>query len=362
MKKIILNLGLILISAFSFAQNGLDSILVETYYISNAADAAASVGVLPVGSVTYRLYAAMKPGYKFQALYGVPTTPPDTVHELLLKTTTTFFNNEDRGATTPTYTKTQAKGNSIMLDSWFSVGAACSGQIGVLKSADDGVATVVNSNGILQNNDPLAGIPLTTQDGMIAGTPEAVTFVGLTTELNVFDATSQAGNSFSTTNGSIASLNGSVGTGSANMVLLGQFTTDGQFCYELNVQIGTPSGGIQNYVARNPRGNEISIPSLKKCITSNPTAVNNLNSSESRFITVYPNPTNDFFSFEITSSKQNCNYSIYNIEGKKMIHKEIGIVSQKRVEQVDMSSFSNGIYFIELFVDGHSSFQKIAKN
>jgi len=262
MKKIILGICLLFLSIFTFAQNGLEGIIVEKYYVANAADDAGSVGTLPTGSVTYRIYADMLPGYKFQAAYGI------AAHVLTVSTTTTFFNNEDRGATTPTYTKLQAKGNSVMLDSWLSVGAACSGNFGILKSEDDvalGGATVVNSNGILANTDPSAGIPLTTQDGLWAGAPQTVTFVGITApDLDPFDAVSQTGNSLIVSNGSWASLTGSTGpVASTNKVLIGQFTTDGVFHYELNLQIGTPiAGGVQNFVASNPTGAEISIPSL----------------------------------------------------------------------------------------------------
>lgn len=261
MKKILLGLGLLFTSVFAQAQNGLENVIVEKYYVSNAADAAGSVGTLPVGSVTYRIYADLLPGYKFQAAYGIPT------HALTFSTTTTFFNNEDRGATTPTYTKTQARSNSVMLDSWLSVGAGCVGNFGILKSEDDvaaGGPTVVNSNSMLQNADPSAGIPLTVQDGLYAGVPEAVTTVGLTAaDLGVFDATSQVGGLFSTTNGSWASLNGSLGPIAAtNRVLIAQITTDGVFHYELNIQVGTPTGGVQNFVALNPTGSEISLPSL----------------------------------------------------------------------------------------------------
>ena len=71
MKKIILGLALIVSTLAARAQNGLESIVVEKYYVSNAADAAGSTGTLPVGSVTYRIWADMLPGYNFQALYGV---------------------------------------------------------------------------------------------------------------------------------------------------------------------------------------------------------------------------------------------------------------------------------------------------
>ena len=61
-----------LIAGLVKAQNGLENITVEKYYVSNAADATGSIGVLPVGSVTYRIFADLLPGYKFQAAYGVP--------------------------------------------------------------------------------------------------------------------------------------------------------------------------------------------------------------------------------------------------------------------------------------------------
>lgn len=265
MKKIFLGMAFLLAALAGKAQNGLENIIVEKYYVSNAADAAGSVGALPVGSVTYRIYADMLPGYKFQAAYGV------NGHPLVLSTSTSFFNNEDRGATTPTYTKTQARANTVMLDSWLSVGAACSGNnFGVLKSEDDvtlGGATVVNSNvpPILQNNDASAGIPISVQDGIwtAATAPEAVTFVGISaTDLSMFDATSQAGNSFTTINGSWAALNGATGPTASNRVLIAQITTDGIFTYELNIQIGTPTGGVQNFVASNPVGSEIQLASL----------------------------------------------------------------------------------------------------
>ena len=256
MNKITLpGLFLTLLGFCAQAQNGLEGIIVEKYYVSNASDVAGSIGTLSSNSTTYRIFADMLPGYKFQAAYGVPA------HELRIQTTTKFFNNEDRGAITPTYSKTQAADNTVMLDTWVSVGAACTGNFGILKSEDNGVATVVNNDGLLMNNagDPP---PVSSQDGLIAGTPQAVTLVGFTNELDIIDATSQQGNLISTFNGSWASLTGSTGPTAANKVLIGQFTTNGCFTFELNIQIGTPTGGVENYVARNPVGNEILLPGL----------------------------------------------------------------------------------------------------
>ena len=262
-KKIMLGVCLMIFGFFANAQNGLEKIIVEKYYVSNADDAAASIGTLPVGSVTYRIYVDMLPGYTFQTAYGSAS------HPLKIATTTSFFNNEDRGATTPTYTKAQAKNNTVMLDSWVTVGAACVGNFGVLKTNDNGVATVVNSDGVLQNNDTTAGIPLTVQDGLLAGSPHStVTVLGL--DLSSIDATSQAGNLITTNSGGWACMDGVQGSTPGakgpdslkNILLIAQITTDGQLSFELNIQLGTPTGGTVQFVAKNPTGKEIQIPSL----------------------------------------------------------------------------------------------------
>jgi hypothetical protein len=236
-KNLLLGLGLVLFGTVAQAQNGLEQIVVEKYYISNSADAGGSVGALPAGSVTYRVYADMLPGYKFQALYG------NSDHTLKVSTSTTFFNNEDRGATTANaIASNQLKNNTVALDSWFSVGASAAGQFGVLKSEDDGLANLVLANTLLKNNAVKMGIPLTTQDGNMAGSPEAVTLVGFGTELNIFDVVSQAGSSIALNNHAISALSGATGPTASNRILLGQFTTDGIFRFEFNIQIGTPTG------------------------------------------------------------------------------------------------------------------------
>jgi hypothetical protein len=364
MKKLISSFYLILISFISNSQ-GLENIIVEKYYVSDLNDASvnSSGGILPVGSVTYRIFADMAPGYKFQAVFGVPD------HEMKIQTTTLFFNNEDRGATSPTFTKTQAANNTVMLDSWLSVGAACNGQFGVLKSEDDGVATVVNAESpmVLQNADASAGIPISMQDGMIAGSPEPVTLVGINTEIAVFDNQNDGTNGplFSSSNGSWASLNGSTGPDSTtNKVLLAQITTDGVLTFELNLQIGIPANSIvEQYVARNPIGSEIEFPSLIYSSLDTTTGVKELNSITPAFV-VYPNPTKDNISLEVMPQGRSENnfYKIYNSQGKIIAFKDLGTIGDYYFENIDMSSFAKGNYIIELFSDGKSTAKNIIVN
>ena len=48
-----------------------------------------------------------------------------------------------------------------------------------------------------------------------------------------------------------------------NKILIGQFTTDGDFSFELNVQLGTPTIGVsEKYVAVNPVASDFTHPGL----------------------------------------------------------------------------------------------------
>lgn len=362
LKKILFGLSLVVAGNTLKAQNGLENVIVETYYVADANDTAFSGanadGFLPIGSVTYRIFVDMLPGYKFEALYGV------SGHDLTISSSQPFFNNEDRGSTTPNWTKAQGSHNTVMLDSWFSVGAACNGQIGVLKADDNGVANAVNTDGILQNTVGV-GIPLTSQDGMVAGTPQAVTFVGLSAaDLDVFDGFSLVGNSFSTSNGSIASLNGSYGADSLiNRVLVGQFTTNGDFCFSLNVQIGTPGGGYEQYVDVAPVGAEIQPQPNFLHFCSNQVGVKTEKSPAVSSIEIYPNPASNTVTLDLNSSeKVNSNsYRIFDMIGNVLVDKTIGAISGRYTEKVDVSEFSKGIYFIEIMQDGVKSTKKLIK-
>jgi len=260
MKNLLLALVLSVFGLLVKAQNGLENIYVERYYVTDATDAANSHPPLPAGSVTYRIFADMLPGYKVQSIFGSPA------HTLLMNTTTSFFNNSDEGLSIPTFNATKAKKNTVMIDSWLSTGGACGGYLGIPKAEDNGVGNFVNSNVpmLLQNNAAQAGIPLSIQDGMFAGAVPATITLGIDQAmLDVFGDGTVVGNSFSLTNGAWSCLAGAAGPiPESNKVLIAQITTDGIFHFELNIQIGTPSGGTENYVSSNPTGVEMTIPSL----------------------------------------------------------------------------------------------------
>lgn len=243
---------------------GLEGVIVEKYYVSSAADTlqADSNAYIPPGSVTYRIYADLKPVYRIQAVFGIEQ------HELRIQTSTRFYNckSSDGRAANDVQPANLTK-TTGMLDSWVSMGAAALDYQGVLKTEDDTTANLVKQHtyGILRNNDPAAGIPLMEHDGMrFLRYQPATQFYHFDNDLHVFEYAwnDSVTGLLRTTDGAWASYGGAVGPQPDNRVLIAQLTTDGVLSFELNIQIATPDGGIEKYVARNPGSEMQTLPSL----------------------------------------------------------------------------------------------------
>jgi hypothetical protein len=220
----------------------LESIIIEKYYESTGKDSREKVGGhLPKHSVVYRIYVDMKPGYYLQAVYG------NENHELFLKTSTTFFNNlYNYGTTAFNVHPLDINENTVALDSWLTMGAGSRMHMGILKP-DDTDGSIIKRNG------------LDKADGLTTGI--LPTFKQFNLDLAVFYG--KIDFSFlSTKNGAWAAIEGVKGPTSDNRVLIAQLTTDGILSFELNIQIGTPTNGVLNFVARNPLGSEIQFDGL----------------------------------------------------------------------------------------------------
>ena len=244
----------------ALAQNGLERIIVERYYIADTTDEKASGGTLRAGSVTYRIFIDLLPGYKFQAAYGVPG------HPMFFTTSTNFFNDEENGeifGSEIPYAYLTKK--ALMLDSWVSSGANSTASYGVLKT-DDPTESTQNYDGLLKNSNPQAGIPVKINDGLQAAAPvPGVSVFGIdSTDLVIFkkNKLKVSGQKFYSENGSWFCMGGSIALDTSNKILIAQLTTDGLFNFELNIQIGTPQGEVENYVARKPVDKEIEFPGL----------------------------------------------------------------------------------------------------
>ncbi|MDZ4750992.1 MAG: hypothetical protein SGI87_05200, partial [Flavobacteriales bacterium] len=247
------------VNACDGTSGGVEDVIVETYYISDANDATdTDGGSLPEGSTTYRVYIDLAPGYELQAVYG------NNNHELRIETTTEFFNNVDRGETIGrNIPDNRIDENTVALDSWVTMGGATTLRRGLLKAEDTNGSLVGGTNndggsasiaaGLLVNADVLAGIPLTSQDGLDATVGPTVTVVGL--DLSTFD-NANSGAAFVSTGGAWSVLEGVQGNTTTNRVLVAQITTDGELSFTLNVQVGTPDGDTEQYVASSPVNSE----------------------------------------------------------------------------------------------------------
>ena len=376
MKKITLSLGLVFASLYSQAQ-GLDTIIVEKYYQANAADVATATAQgaivpLTVNSVTYRVYADLAPGYKLLQVWG------NSNHTLNISTTTAFFNDPDNGVPSgpQSLTLAKTKTRTTLLDSWLTIGGVMSGKVGVLKSEDtDG--SIGNTQGLLANNPGGAfGLPIMgagAQDGLLPLTVSAPGLIGISAaQIDAFDQNANydatpgfhAANSFTANGGSISTPGGVVGATASNMVLIGQFTTDGVFSFTLNLQIQPTAGGAAlNYVPDNVKANEVQSNTLIYPYPITIGVKDKNNTATQSIISVYPNPTKDVFTLTASINKESVNnsYSVYNAMGSLISYKNLSSISNTFTHTIDLSAYPSGLYFVSASIDGVNSIKKIVK-
>ncbi len=365
MKKITLIVGLLIISPIAKSQ-GLEGIVVEKYYVSDELDSAnaadnGAVSELHKGSITYRVFVDMATDYRFLNLYG------NANHDFKINSSTNFYNDPNNGSVFPQASVTNTRKNTTLIDSWLSVGGAASGMMGVLKTEDtDG--SIGNAQNILANNPGGdMGLPINgtgAQDGLIPGTPKTCNSFGFTTELDIFDQT--PGGSFLTNGGAIYALGGAVGETASNMILIGQFTTDGIFSFELNILLGIPNEAqSETYVAKNAIESETQDSSLiYSSYIAPPIDTSELTENlKSASFSVYPNPTSDEFTLFISNSLGNSsdNYILQDITGKTVSSSKLVKDVNNFSKTVNISALPAGIYFLTVSLNNNVSTKKIVK-
>ena len=262
---------------------GLKRIILEKYYLSDDNDATDTYGGrLADSSATYRIYADLNEGFKLIDVYG------DANHSLIIGTTTKFFNNEAAGKILGnSIDASKLDENTLALDSWVTIGGASDSHLGIRKflDSDGSIVGGVNNDGgsasipggLLVNNDPNFGIPLSTSDGLTSGASGSTVVTGL--DISMFDNENDT-TELNATSGSWSVSSGIQGPTTENEVLIGQFTSNGSLYYELNITIESSTFGTQKYVSRNPVGtNEYLDTTLRKQKTdipgcTSPTACN----------------------------------------------------------------------------------------
>jgi len=246
MKKIIL-LFIVFIQTLCVFSQGLEDVIVEEIPVSAAA--IAKDPNLNVNSVTYRVYIDMAPNYELQAVFALENQP------VKFTTTTKFYNSGTFGATfgKDILAAIFPLDASLPFDSYVTIDAATNTSLGILRSEDNTDGTV---------------------DGLIAGTALATQVI--TNDMNYSDVFNQlplAGN-FSSETAIYSVIGGEQGPTSTNRVLIGQFTTDGDFSFEINVQMRiVGEGEFEQWVSNNPVEDQILSDKLKFPRSENPPPV-----------------------------------------------------------------------------------------
>ncbi len=223
---------------------GLEGVIVEEFY-QTSGDDAPPFGA-PDGLTTYRVYLDLATDYEAQIIFA---SAPDANGNVLEFATTTTFWNSSLGVTFGDALGAGVFGlGATPLDSYLTMGSAGTGQIGVLKTEDPDGSTIV---GRLANT-PADGIAITTADGQTPGTSFPAGQLGL----DLTGVGFPGGSMVQTLDGSFFNLDGVQGVTSSNTVLIGQFTTDGEFSFKLNVQLIAPDGSTERYTHTDPQLND----------------------------------------------------------------------------------------------------------
>lgn len=264
MMKIFALLFILIISFFQLRAQ-VENVIVETYYISDSNDFSDTIGGgLENRSTTYRIYIDLVAGSKLTKIYG------DENHALMISSTEVFFNNKADGQTfAKEFSKVRLGENTVALDSWLTIGqttrSAAKTYFGVLKSDDTDGSIIGGANndggsaeipgGLLVNDDPEAGIPLTDADGLDTMESLPINWAdygiidGNTGADSTIFGSEKFCNSFISFNAGLQN-SGVMGVNpDSNLVLVAQLTTKGDISFELNIEVSDTTGNTIKYVA-----------------------------------------------------------------------------------------------------------------
>jgi hypothetical protein len=434
MKRILFILLISLVSIQVQAQ--LENVIVEKYYVADSTDAADTTnGVLEKGAVTYRIYVDLKSGYKLTKLFG------DATHAFRVASDASFFNHAEGVTFGYEVVKGKLSMNTLPLDTWLTLGETTKKSAktygGILKTQDHDVSFIggpSSDEGILTNQDPTAGIPLTTSDGyaLMATAPTGWYNYGIL-DINTNDDSTifgslKKGNEFKSNDMTLLNKGVTGIVPDSNQILIAQLTTKGKLSFELNFEVLTPGNKIIKYVSsgrdtvNNDSSNVVKFSSLLTyppscgcmdphyleynkayvcqeanscktlivCGCTDPLACNydsnaNVNIpalccypgfcndrdinvvcpaiNNTIELNVYPNPADDVLNLQISGNKQDhdIKYTIYDSYGVIKLEKIINNFTGISQQQVDISTFTSGLYWVRLSVGGTTSSKMFMK-
>jgi hypothetical protein len=365
----------------------IEAILIERYYVSDANDASDSDGgELAVGSVTYRVFVDMKPGYILESVFG------NAVHPLSIESTSVFFNNQDRGENTGDAIASNRLGdNTVALDSYLTFNAASDAHLAVLKTEDNDGSIVGGDNndggsegideGLLLNFTDAMELMLTEADGLIDGTivsaatgeAGSVGTIGIS-DLSVF-GDENVGNEFVANNGAWFVLGGVAGPTASNRVLIAQLTTAGTLDLKLNMRLGIPSDlqctspqcheSMDFFFFLTEQEQAPSIQNDRLCPLPEVTFSNGVVSTYNEkappaFFGIYPNPSSEHVILTVDPKiSGEVGYQMFDLYGRSI---KQGVVPQGNgIEVLELNGLANGVYILTATYQGQRSSKKLIK-
>jgi hypothetical protein len=250
--------GIVLLNLiFLSAHSQIDSVIVETYYISGSEDTVSFDLSEPLRekSITYRIFVDLAEGSKLLEIFG------SQGHPFIISGSEAFFNNTFRGQSFGYRNNEKSFAyNTTALDSWLTLGMATRNHFGVLKTDDtDGSMTAIKNNidSVLNNDDPDAGIPISKSDGFsMADSTHNFTNNGILDIISGEDTTIFGVNYGDTIFKSTDfSLRENTGEGieapiPQNRILIAQLTTTGTLSFTLNLRVRDVNGNVFYYFGK----------------------------------------------------------------------------------------------------------------
>lgn len=255
MKTFLTVLSFCLAALSGQSQVALEDVIVEVFYESDTNPFTGESQHVK----TYRIYVDLKEGYSLQAVFG------NVKHPLVIGSTGMIFNEPTRGVETGNWINARRlEYNGLFLDSFLTLSSVSNSFCGVLKSEDQNGSIYAEEESQMTGigtylDADMSGVSLREADGMVNCIPNNVQLVRM--DASVFGSET-FGQELTTNDGCWAAMGGVMGPTPSNKVLIAQVTTDGELYFEINLQVGLPEGGAEQYVASNASGNEVLNPKL----------------------------------------------------------------------------------------------------
>jgi hypothetical protein len=243
--------------AFALAQ--LEGVFVETYYVADSLDQAedTSGSFLKEGEVTYRVFLDLAPGSRLTEIYG------DATHPFQIASTRRFFNHNQGRSFSYDFPAADYEVNTVALDSYLTIGKngrrGSNEFFGVPKPQDTNESFIGGQNndlGLLANNNPLAGIPLTEADGLDTLVLDLVEtdflMFGIDSPDSSIVSIDAADSALFSNDFILRCTRGVYGVNrDSNYVLIAQLTTPGELSLSINAVVVDSTGAEIRYVSTN---------------------------------------------------------------------------------------------------------------